>query len=394
MNKIQLNNKKERLLTIIIIIFYVCYGFSCAILYYRQSIQYGGEYYSDLVAHIRSGGDGKSSYSIAYKILGVLYDITDNTKLIAIYLSVVSLLTVWATYEILKFFVKMQKIYIANSLLHICSILCCFAMSINIPYIYPNAYIGTITGQAWHNSTYLQMKLLGIFIIFLYFKMRETYMESISISQAIVFIGSLIFINMIKPNFILAFAPMMAICLAIDLFTAKTPLRKRFRQIILFGSCVLPSLIVLLVQNQILYKGNSDGGIAIDIGYSFLRTGNPYAKILLGLAFPLIVLIFNYKDLIYDKIYGSVWLMWIISFVEYGVFIETGKRQNHGNFAWGMIFCTFLLFVISIYKLICNRDQKKNNITYYYISLFILVLHVLSGMYYFLHLLRGGTYLI
>lgn len=394
MKNMRLDQKKERLLSIIIFIFYACYGVGCAILYYRQSVQYGGEYYSDLVAHIRSGVNGKSSYSIAYKIFGVLYDITNNTKLIAIYLAVISALTVWVTYEFLKFFIKMQNINISYGILHICSFLCCFAMSIKIPYIYPNAYLGTITGQAWHNSTYLQMRLLGIFIIYFYFKMQKNYMERIFVWQAIVFIGSLIFINLIKPNFILAFAPMMAINLSIDLFTSKKPLGKRFRQIILFGSCVFPSFIVLLVQNQILYKGNSDGGIAIDIGYSFLRNGNPYAKILLGMAFPLIVLFLNYKDLIYDKIYGSIWLMWIISFAEYGIFIETGKRQNHGNFAWGMIFCTFLIFVISIYKLICSRCQKKNNIKYYYTSLFVLALHVSSGIYYYFHLLSGGTYVI
>lgn len=222
--------------------------------------------------------------------------------------------------------------------------------------------------------------------------MEEEYLEHLSKTQMFLFCVGLIIINMIKPNFIIAFAPMMAIYLCVDLVTSKVPMKKKFKQIILFGSCVLPSLAVLFFQNKMLFPEDSESGMVIKIGYSFMRTGNPYAKIILGLAFPILILVFNCKELVRDRVYGSAWLMWLISFLEYFIFAETGKRQTHGNLAWGMLFGTFFLFIISIYKFICNRYSKSNNKIYYRMGYVLLACHAFSGIFYFIKLLLGGSY--
>lgn len=389
------NSRINRFFQFMVILFYIGYGVSCGILYYRQSIQMGGNYYSDLVAHIRSGVYGEGGYSIAYKILGMFYKISGDTRLVAVFLAVVSCLTVFGVYYVLKKLLESQNIAVPPVMVHLYAWACSFAMSIYVPGVYEHFYGGTITGQAWHNSTYLQMRLLGIFLLLLYFTMQKTYLKHIKLSSAAVFMVGLIVINMIKPNFILAFAPMMAVNLCVDLFAVHMPFQEKFRQIFLFGACVLPSLVVLLIQNQLLYHGeDSESGIAVDIGYSFLRSGNPYAKILLGLAFPLFILCFHYRELIRDRIYGSIWLMWGISFLEYLVFVETGKRQNHGNFAWGMIFSTFMVFVISIYKMASSRQGGDKQGKIYYIGAYgLLALHTISGLCYFITLLQGQTYI-
>lgn len=392
--RIEYCNKKDTFLKKLFLVLYLVYGGCCTILYYRQSIMYKGNYYSDLMAHIRSGISKKHSYSIATKIYGILYNITKDTRLIAVFLAFVSVFTLFGVYFMLKTFLERQGVRYSSSVLLMYSLACGFTMSVFVPSLYPHSYIGTISGQAWHNSTYLQMRFLGLLIIILYFKIEEMYLERIVLWQALLFVFGLIVVNLIKPNFILAFAPMMAINLCIDLVSVKLPMKNKLRQIILFGLCVLPSLVVLLIQNQVLYSGDSESGIAIDIGYSFLRTGNPYAKIILGLAFPLIVLFMNYKDVTKDKIYGSIWMMWLVSFCEYGIFIETGKRMNHGNFAWGMIFCTFLVFVISVYKILCNQEQRKIRKGYYYLAYGVFVCHVISGLYYFVQLMQGESYML
>ena len=78
------NSRINRFFQFMVILFYIGYGVSCGILYYRQSIQMGGNYYSDLVAHIRSGVYGEGGYSIAYKILGMFYKISGDTRLVAV----------------------------------------------------------------------------------------------------------------------------------------------------------------------------------------------------------------------------------------------------------------------------------------------------------------------
>lgn len=200
------NSRINRFFQFMVILFYIGYGVSCGILYYRQSIQMGGNYYSDLVAHIRSGVYGEGGYSIAYKILGMFYKISGDTRLVAVFLAVVSCLTVFGVYYVLKKLLESQNIAVPPVMVHLYAWACSFAMSIYVPGVYEHFYGGTITGQAWHNSTYLQMRLLGIFLLLLYFTMQKTYLKHIKLSSAAVFMVGLIVINMIKPNFILAFA--------------------------------------------------------------------------------------------------------------------------------------------------------------------------------------------
>lgn len=381
---------------------YLLYFMCCVILFYRQSIEWRGKYYSDLPLHIEFGLTGKDNYSIVYLLYKVLYQICDNTWIIVLFLSLVTVLTVKMTYYAFEYFFRTQHLNYSSLGLNVLAFISTFTMSIRIPYLYPYSYNSTLSGQAWHNSTYLIMRLVGIGILLLYFNLEKTYLiQNIRKGQAIAFAAALILVNAIKPNFILLFAPFMAIKLLVDLIKFKEDIKIKFKRIVMFGSCVLPSITILLIQNQILYGKDTGNGIAIEIGYTMREIANPIMMVILGLAFPLLVLLKNHKELIYDKIYGSIWGMWVIAFLEYFLFVETGLRKNHGNFSWGMMFATYMLFVVSIYKLICNHAALKKekaaslrSKVYMASAYGILFCHLISGLYYFVHLLLGGTYWI
>ena len=66
----QIKNKKLFFIgNALIAAFYAVYGYLCAMLFYRQSVVYNGDYHSDLVAHITMGINGQE-YSLMEYILG------------------------------------------------------------------------------------------------------------------------------------------------------------------------------------------------------------------------------------------------------------------------------------------------------------------------------------
>lgn len=131
-----MNNKqiKEQTYKVIAIVFYLIYGISCFVLYYRQSIGFGGKYDSDLMLHIQSGISAKNSYSLSTNLLGILYRITDDTKLVAAFLTLGSLITVAGVYWMFQYLLKRKNIEISSGGLQLCSLLCCFVMSIYVPF--------------------------------------------------------------------------------------------------------------------------------------------------------------------------------------------------------------------------------------------------------------------
>ena len=167
---------KKKKVNYAILVMYLLYFLCCLMLFYRQSIQWHGKYYSDLKLHIEFGLTGKDNYSIVYVLYRVLYNISNNTVLIAVFLAAVTTLTVIIVYYALKYFMSIHNVVISNDVLHVYSFVASFAMSICIPQIYQYSYYGTLSGQAWHNSTYLLMRMLGIGIVILYFKIEKNYL--------------------------------------------------------------------------------------------------------------------------------------------------------------------------------------------------------------------------
>jgi len=109
--------------------------------------------------------------------------------------------------------------------------------------------------------------------------------------------------------------------------------------------------------------------------------------------------------------------MWGIALLQYLCLIETGGRHLHGNWGWGVLFATFILFVASINRLMQNilelqefKKPRKNgepvlpafapappvavlrNI-YYAITGLVFVLHFYFGIRWLWIIIHGGHYI-
>ena len=362
-------------------------------LFLRQAIHYPGMlgvYDSDLPAHISEGING-TAYSLMERSYGFLMETLGlNEKAVALWLALLLGAAVFVTWLLLR-----QLFPAGNQrALHFLAFACSFVMPLYLPWVNDYRYMGMQSGNLWHNSTYLGMKFAAVLVLLLYFSWLKTYQKGISPGKWLLFTASLIFVNLMKPNFILCFAPAMGLQLLADCILARG---KTLKYQILSGIPVLISLGVVIYQTTVLFQGKEDGSrIALMLPYNFLKYNRyPWAALLQSAAFPLFVLAGNRKELKRDRVFGFTWLIWLFGLLEYLFLGEEGPRKTHGNFSWGYSFCIFLVFVVCAAK--CCEKLKEGRPSggrkLYWAAAGLLFLgHLACGMTYFIHLYLGGTY--
>lgn len=331
---------------------YAGFAAVCYRLYLRQAIHYPGKlgvYDSDLPAHIHEGRSG-TGYSFMEKSFGFLMNtMKTNEKAVALWLALLTVATVWVTFRVMK------KLFPAGNgaVLHLMAFVSMFWMPIYLPQLNPYRYLGLQSGTVWHNSTYLGMRLAGMLLLLFYFEYQETYRHRFSAGQFIWFTVLLIFVNLMKPNFILCFAPAMAVMLLTDCIAERG---KKLKRQILFGIPVLISLAVVVYETMVLFSGENGGSsIVFDFGFSIMmRAKRPVIALLQSGAFPAAVLLGNLSSLKKDRRFRVSWLTWLFALAEYLCLCEDGPRKTHGNMSWGYCFALFLVFAVSMIWLYRN----------------------------------------
>lgn len=371
---------------------YLLYGAACCFLYYHMCLPEKGKYHSDLPAHIQSGMNGE-----AYSLLEILYKYICRaglgSKVIPVLLTVLTLAAVYLSFRIMQ-----QIVPQGNALaLQLLSFAANLEMPLYLPLIHKYRNMGLQSGSMWHNDTYLGMRVFGVLVLLLYFRHQESYKETFKGRQWLAFAAAFFLANFMKPNFLLCFAPVMGILLLRDLLKSKG---KDFRAVFWFGLAVIPSLGILIFQSIRLFgEGTNGGSIAFSVAYILrLRNAHPICSILQSAAFPLAVLLFNWRELKKDRIYATSWMIWLCGFLEFLFLNQTGECQNDGNLTWGYSFCLTLIFAVSAAKLYQvaakpSKDGKafcfgwKNTI-----CLVLLLWHLFCGLQFFAQLLTGLPY--
>ena len=406
--------KKNTLYRSIMQIVICVYGISSAFLYYRQTQWTGGAVYeSDLPAHIKMIIVDGWYYSLTAFVYKALYLFDNGALAIAVFLAICTVAAVWMTYILmLKLCEKYVCVKTENEIRLDGSkwkgILCLGAFLINIVMpcyirgLSDGRYIGMESANIWHNSTYIVMKPLALLCIILYVDLMDSYQEALSVKSWILFSMALVICTGVKPSFLVAFAPMMAIFLLADLVKG-TP----FKKVFLFGLTVIPSLLVILFQNAILFGGNTGNGWEIKPGYALsMHSGHPIIVAGLSILFPLMVFAWNIKKVKTARWFSWAWLMAFVGFAEVFLFCETGTRAGDGNFMWGYSFAILIIFIVSILMWLSNinicclgtqrEDADKKGVALYRLYVIttavVLLYHIYCGLYFYLNLLRGVSY--
>ena len=369
----------------------VLYGIACLWLFYRQSVTVLPEeglvaYQSDLPLHISMIIEDGWYYSFtayAYKALHMLFGGT--TLGIALLLAVCSTATVYVTERLVCDFGKYRQKSWYTLLIALSVNL---VMPIYVEYVGAYRYVSYQAANIWHNSTYICMKLFALMTFWYYLKLEQKYREGLRVKEWVIFALLNVITTGIKPSFLLAFSPIMGIFLLMDLFK-KVP----FKRIFVFGAAMLPSGLVVLWQNAVLFGADTGNGMTLNPWYTFsLHANIPKLAVVLSAAFCGVVVLATVKEVLRERQYLFVILMAVLGFLEALCLVESGTRSVDGNFLWGYSFCLFVLFIYTAVK--CFRYPRK---TWLHKVIFgsmavIYFLHLYCGVEYFIRLVCGESY--
>lgn len=354
----------------------------------------GATYLSDFAPHLKVGLDpGKREYSLWGFSIYVLGQISDPYYSIPFLLALIVLASVWGTRLLLGYLTPSAS----GNILWLLAWLNVFAMSLWVPKL-PVTSMYSISAAIWHNSTFLAMKSLAVFSLYFYFKIHETYLQKINWGYWSLFTICLTLGTLIKPNFFIAFSPIMALFLLTDLINT------RGRSLVngfLFAASVFPSLAGSLYQAHLLFMSATTRD-KIAFGFGELQLTGEVDLVLLGhllsLVFPILVYALLKKYVKGRFEYKVLTLTFFLALLQAWCFFEDGIRYWHGNFTWGLRAGTFLLFIEASAVLaqwtadLQGRWRQPHIAGSFWLLWGCLIWHSLSGLRYFALLLTGVSY--
>jgi len=389
--------------------FIAIYGLACLWLYYHQSVADLSlpdpiPYQSDLPLHISMVVEDGWYYSFTAILYQLLYILCGGTTVgIAVLLAAVSVGTVYATGSLIE---AMRGSGADKSLSHMSGQTLLLALSLNLVmpiylrFVGEYRYVSYQSPNIWHNSTYICMRFVAVLVLIQYFKLEEKYREGIRLREWLTFALLNVICTGIKPSFLLVYSPIVGCCLLVDLFQ-KVPLKR----ILCFGSALLPSGLVILWQNRVLFGEETGNGITFHPWYTFsLHATLTKPAVFCSVLFCVVVLLVTCRQLASDKKYRFVALMSLLGFLEALCLVESGTRSVDGNFLWGYSFCLFVLFTACAVKWlqalagkgaeqgIKNRWACRVNKAAMAFAGVVYVWHLYCGIYFFIELVSGASY--
>ena len=181
---------------------------------------------------------------------------------------------------------------------------------------------------------------------------------------------------------------------------------RNFLPAVQLGLTFIPTFLNLLYQ----YKGvfvpedGAEGGVGFSFGDVWFHVCDniPLAVCLL-VAFPLLVLVLNFKDLRTNTLYRFSWQLFLVSLAETFLLYEKGFRKYDFNFAWGYMYGAFFCHMGSLLLLSQKTRQalekkdgeeggKRLQKLFLTAQWLAFLWHLVCGILYFRNFMAGAMY--
>ena len=374
------------------------------LLFHRQSVYYGGNYNSDIVPYIYYMEGISVGYKYPYPImflLGKCFRVLFNPEM-SMALSVTCLNAL--TPPILKYytdrFIRREASW--NRYMAVLSTVLTFSMlfvSMLFLDLTRNSlgwrYRGVFTPNPFHNATYLATRPFSIVCFFMLADLLQTYEEKADRKKYLIFTVFLLLTTLAKPSFTFGFVLTAAVILLYR--TCRRGFRN-FKETMLLATCSFPTLAVLLWQFSDVFTGKNTLGEETGVAIGWLKAWGMQEKpigeaLLLGLAFPLVVLLFNVKNLKEEKEYRLSLQMLAVNLLMVMFLYEKGYRMDHVNFAWGYMHAMFFSYVMSLLLLWKNTWKKRQSYPVLAVQWGFYAWHLVCGIVYFSGIMAGENFL-
>ncbi len=396
------NNKKD---TIVFLILWGLYSATMLLLFHRQTVHYAGGYESDMnsyVLYVQGVHTGNPyAYPFMFWVAKVLALVLPPAKAVAFAVAVLNALTPLALklcgYRFLRKW-GMEERRIGFTLLLFGGL---FVSMLFWPFSEPESvhrYVGVFSPNPFHNATYLAARGFSVISFFAFLELLDSLQAKEEPKKYrvtyVMFSVSLLLTTMTKPSFTLGFGVAAAIMV---LFSWLKNGFKEWKKYLWIAVAVVPTLLDLLYQYKGVFSGKDALGAELGVDFRWLEAWHSATDcvlfaVLLGLAFPFLVLLCNLRELKSNISYSFTWAMMVANFFLLACLYEKGWRAWHMNFAWGYMYGMFYIFFMSLMILWRNTLQKKQKNGVLALQWVVFALHLICGMIYFVGIMNGGTY--
>ena len=217
------------------------------------------------------------------------------------------------------------------------------------PWFNKRYYLGQTIPNAWHNPTNIAVKgfailTFGLLVYVLKSEKKRKYSSFLITAIAL-------FSAFAKPSFLQGMIPGIGIFIILRLCIE----RKEFDFLKYFKICLcfVPALVVLYMQTMTtFYNQNYMRQSTIAVGWGKVLhnwTPNLFVSFFLSFAFPLFVLLVNFRKLIHKKEIQLLLCYEIAAWLEGALLYETGEKLMHGNFIWASMTSGFVVWMTMLY---------------------------------------------
>lgn len=267
-------------------------------------------------------------------------------------------------------------------------------------------YLGQGTPNTWHNPTTTAVRPFMILITLLtigYWDCEKDARVTVlgktikkTTAYQVVLGGLLLYSTMIKPSYLMIYLPVCGIRALVLLARSRG---KGFWKLVAGHLYFVPSLCVLLYQYLLLYFVPSAEEDPSQVVIAPLRVARMYApsvliSLFLRMAFPFLVIVIWRKVIFRERFFPLIFGQYVTGLLISWTFAETGRRASHGNFGWGNVLGSSLLWIFCLFFFVRQFLEEKDGIEgsrtlkIKYGALFLLLAwHLAGGICYYLNLL-------
>lgn len=263
-------------------------------------------------------------------------------------------------------------------------------------------YQGTIIGTVYHNTTYIMLAPFALLAVLAFYRAWQSMAGTLDLRAWLIYTVWLTLATSFKASLVFAFAPALLLLLIADLVRTRG---KNFRQEVIMGCSVLPSIALCLIQATVLFA-DAGSGVKLIFTVDFDRHAmlwGPFNEagvlgLVRSLVFVAAVGILLGRRAWQSFRYQFSLLVFAVAIAEALLFVESGERLYHANLWWGPFICfwAFLLESISVWLQAWTDWRGGNNRGYLGVRVMLcgaaLFWHIVSGICFLVMLMEGFSY--
>jgi hypothetical protein len=255
--------------------------------------------------------------------------------------------------------------------------LLCIALAVVMPlpnwWKFQAIYLGQTSPNVWHSPTAIFCLPFALAAFLTGLRALDRFSVGVAAGLGVVLALSLLSMH----NYFLAFGPCLAV--ALNLAIEKQSAEGRIGlagQLVRFGLAFGPPTVVLALQAMMLDVARGSLTIEPFSEWSEMSPNIP-ASILVGIVFPLCVVVGYWRQLAGERALLLAWATLVVAILEFALIKQKTTLPSSGNFGWGMITANRILFVAST-EFLLRQPRTK----WWWLSWGGLGLHTIAGAAY------------